>query len=89
MRTAIAVATTPTEAAPADHSRGWLAIQNNSDTAMALDLTSSGDGSLTMANGLILEAGDTTILHGEVANNRVMAIHGSTGTKDARVQGGR
>lgn len=89
MRTAIQVTTTPTEAAPADPSREWLAIQNNSDTDMALDLTSSGSGPLTMENGLILAKGANICLHGEVANNRVMIIHGGTGTKDARVQGGR
>jgi hypothetical protein len=89
MRTAIAVETTPTEAAPADSSREWLGIQNASDVDMALDLTSSGESELNMSNGIILAAGDSIFLNGEVANNRVMLIHGSTGTKDARVQGGR
>jgi len=89
MRTAIEVLTTPTEAAPADRSRGWLGIQNNSDVNMAVDLTSDGEEALSMDNGLIIEPGDTLFLAGEVANNRVMIIHGSTGTKDARVQGGK
>jgi len=89
MRTAILVSTTPTEAAPADQGRGWLGIQNASDTDMALDLTSDGEGPLTMDNGIVLAAGDSIFLSGEAANNRVMIIHGSTGTKDARVQGGR
>lgn len=88
MRTAIAVTTTPTEAAPADHSREWLAIQNASDTDMALDLTASGEEALSMANGLLLKPGATMFIQGEAANNQVMIIHGSTGSKDARVQGG-
>jgi hypothetical protein len=88
MRTSIAVETTPTQAAAPDQTRSWLAIQNNSDVEMAIDITSDGGSALTMSNGLILRAGETIHIAGAAANNQVMLIHGSTGTKDARIQGG-
>lgn len=88
MRTSIAVATTPTELAPADPSRFWLIIQNASDTDMAIDIAGSPSAALTMDNGLILAAGREVCLTGGPANNRVTAMHAGTGNKDCRVQGG-
>jgi hypothetical protein len=87
MKTVISVATTPTELAAADKNRFWTVIQNNSDTDFAIDLAGDGDA-LTMANGIVLAAGREICLVGAPANNRITAIHGSTGTKDCRVQGG-
>lgn len=88
MRTAIAVATTTTEIAPADKSREWIIIQNNSDTALSLDIAGSPSEPLTVSNGLVLAAGADITLTGSPANNRITALHGGSGSKDVRVQGG-
>lgn len=86
---AISVTTSASQIVQPSGKRNWLIVQNNSDTDWAIALSSDSVAALTVDNGLVLRAGDLMTLSGPFAKLGVAAIHGGSGSKDGRIQGGR
>jgi hypothetical protein len=87
MKTTVDVLSTPTVVTTAGP-RSWLVIENASDTTIYLDLVASGSSPVSTSNGISLVAGEKLTLTGGVANNQITAIHGGSGAKVLRIQGG-
>lgn len=58
-----------------------LLLQNQSDTTLLFSLTAANTSALTSALGFKLEAGESLILSGSDAAQKISAIHGGTGSK--------
>jgi hypothetical protein len=92
------VTTSASEVAPYSKYRNWIIIQNVSDTDIYLKFNGATTA-LTTSNGIKLAAGailtltnnSTTESNGmsNLAKYSVVAIHGGSGSKTLRIQGGK
>jgi len=87
MRKAFSIPTsTPTEVFAASKERDILIVQNVSDTDMSYDLTAEGTSALTLANGLVLAAGEILSLTHPFSGLSVTLYHEAGSNKSVRLQ---